>query len=77
MIIDCPKCDKKFELDQNLIPIDGRLLQCGNCSNKWFFKLKNLNEIKKDDILITCTKWKKYKKRNKIWRKKRNYKTKK
>ena len=52
MIIDCPKCDKKFELDQNLIPINGRLLQCGNCSNKWFFKLKNLNEIKKDDILI-------------------------
>ena len=52
MIIDCPKCDKKFELDQNLIPINGRMLQCGSCSNTWFFKLKNLNETKKDDILI-------------------------
>ena len=52
MIIDCPKCDKKFELDQNLIPTNGRLLQCGNCSNEWFFKLKNLNEIKKDEVVI-------------------------
>jgi len=52
MIIDCPKCNKKFELDQNLIPINGRMLQCGSCSNKWFFKLNDLNEIKKDDILI-------------------------
>ena len=52
MIIDCPKCNKKFELYQNLIPINGRMLQCGSCSNKWFFKLNDLNEIKKDDILI-------------------------
>jgi len=52
MIIDCPKCDKKFELDQKLIPVNGRLLQCGNCFNKWFFKPKNLNEIKKDEAFI-------------------------
>jgi len=52
MIIDCPSCGKKFELDKNLIPDNGRLLQCGNCSNKWFFKSKNLNEIKKDETVI-------------------------
>ena len=41
MIIDCPNCDKKFEIDKKLIPPDGRLLQCGSCDNKWFFKIKN------------------------------------
>ena len=39
MIIECPNCNKKFEIDQNLVPNDGRLLQCGNCSHKWFFKI--------------------------------------
>ena len=41
MIIDCPNCDKKFEIDKKLIPPDGRLLQCGSCNNKWFFKIEN------------------------------------
>ena len=38
MIIDCPNCDKKFEIDKKLIPPEGRLLQCSICNNKWFFK---------------------------------------
>ena len=37
MIIVCPWCEKKFEIDQNLIPKEGRLLQCGFCNEKWFF----------------------------------------
>ena len=41
MIIDCPNCDKKFEIDKNLIPPEGRLLQCSSCNNKWFFKTEN------------------------------------
>jgi len=40
MIIQCPKCTKSFELDQNLITQTGRLLQCGSCDNQWFFKKK-------------------------------------
>jgi len=40
MIIDCPDCNKKFDIDQNLIPSKGRLLQCGSCNYKWFFELK-------------------------------------
>tara|TARA_Y100001970_G_scaffold88885_1_gene112184 strand:+ start:721 stop:1170 length:450 start_codon:yes stop_codon:yes gene_type:complete len=40
MIIDCPNCNKKFQIDENLISNDGRLLQCGSCDHKWFFKLK-------------------------------------
>ena len=38
MIISCEKCNKKFELDSNLIPDTGRLLQCGSCSHQWFYK---------------------------------------
>ena len=48
MVIDCPVCNKKFDIDQDLIPTDGRLLQCGSCNNKWFFKL-NINEKKPEE----------------------------
>ena len=44
MIITCNNCNKKFDLDSNLIPDKGRLLQCASCNHKWFFKkeiLKN------------------------------------
>jgi len=41
MIITCP-CEnkKKFKLDPNLIPSDGRDLQCGNCGHVWFYKIE-------------------------------------
>ena len=45
MIITCPSCQKKFELEDNLLPVNGRTLQCGSCNYKWFFK-------KKDEIKI-------------------------
>ena len=49
MQISCPKCKKTFNLDNNLIPDKGRLLQCGKCKNKWFYKRKLINqEIKKE-----------------------------
>ena len=48
MIIDCPVCNKKFDIDQDLIPTNGRLLQCGSCNHKWFFKL-NINEKKSQE----------------------------
>ena len=38
MIITCNNCNKKFNLDSNLIPDKGRLLQCASCNHKWFFK---------------------------------------
>ena len=40
MIISCEACNKKFEIDSNLIPSEGRTLQCGSCNHKWFFKKK-------------------------------------
>ncbi len=38
MIISCDQCNKKFEIDSNLIPNEGRLLQCSSCNHKWFYK---------------------------------------
>jgi len=54
MIIECPECNKKFDIDQNLIPSNGRFLQCGSCNHKWFFKLNITEEeinIKPEKIL--------------------------
>ena len=45
MIISCPNCNKKFKIDQNIIPIVGRLLQCSNCKHKWYFKIEKKEEI--------------------------------
>ena len=41
MIITCTNCFKKFNINADLIPEKGRLLQCNGCNHKWFFK----NEI--------------------------------
>ena len=50
MIISCPACKKKFEIDTNLIPKDGRNLQCGSCLNVWFYKLeKNILDLEIKD----------------------------
>ena len=40
MIIECPKCSKKFNISDNLIPENGRLLKCGKCENTWFYNKK-------------------------------------
>ena len=52
MIIECPKCNKKFQIDQNLIPNNGRMLQCGSCDHNWFFKFEIENKVKNEDIQI-------------------------
>ena len=38
MIIECINCNKKFEVDPDLIPEKGRSIQCGSCGHKWFYK---------------------------------------
>ena len=55
MIITCPSCDKKFNVDDSLIPNEGRSLQCSFCKKKWHFKpddKKLENEYIKKDIKI-------------------------
>ena len=55
MIITCPKCKKKFDIEDSLIPEKGRLLQCSSCDNKWFFK-KTIEVKKKIERISTKTK---------------------
>jgi len=45
MIITCNNCDKKFEIDSQIIPENGRLLQCSGCRHKWFFKKNTTNKL--------------------------------
>ena len=44
MIIKCPNCEKKFQIDSALVPEKGRDLQCGSCNHAWFYKPENLIE---------------------------------
>ena len=43
MIIICPCGEKKFEVDEKLIPDKGRLLKCGSCDQTWFYN-KNISQ---------------------------------
>ena len=81
MIIECPKCLKKFQVNSDLIPVNGRNIQCGSCNHIWFFDKKDRveldikNEIKKDknektDELETESIKKKTKEENKPFKKK-------
>jgi predicted Zn finger-like uncharacterized protein len=47
MIITCPNCKKKFQIDATLVPEEGRDLQCGSCKHVWFYK----GEIEKSSPL--------------------------
>ena len=53
MIIECPNCNKKFNLDETLIPKNGRTLKCSSCSHIWHHKISinivnNNNRISED-----------------------------
>ena len=45
MIISCIKCSKKFTVNSDLIPNEGRTIQCGSCNHIWFFKKNEQSEI--------------------------------
>lgn len=51
MIIECIKCSKKFEVNSDLIPSEGRTIQCGSCNHIWFFVKKEIlnNDVLSDD----------------------------
>ena len=43
MIITCPNCNKKFKIDNSLIPDQGRDLKCGSCNHVWLYKIEEEN----------------------------------
>ena len=55
MIIECVNCNKKFNVNSGLIPIEGRTIQCGSCSHTWHYKAENLpsNPLVLDKIETT------------------------
>ena len=80
MIITCPSCNKKFEIDATLIPKKGRNLQCGSCTYTWFFKYENIileNQFIDNDYSSPEDEFHSEKKINKKDFKNRNLKTKK
>ena len=70
MIIECVNCDKKFQVNAELIPDTGRTIQCGSCNHLWFFKNSDLENqrIAKENIEQTIEK-----KTNKSVRKQSEY----
>ena len=60
MIISCPNCIKKFNIDEKLIPINGRLLQCSGCKHRWHYDLPKdqniVSELSKEEITEDTTK---------------------
>ena len=52
MIIECPACSKKFNIDEKLIPNEGRLLKCGNCDHTWFYKKEDNLKLETETIKI-------------------------
>ena len=53
MIITCENCNKNFDVDSELIPENGRLLQCSACDHKWFYKVSNFSDLKISDNQTT------------------------
>ena len=52
MIIECPACSKKFNIDEKLIPDEGRLLKCGNCDHSWYYKKEEALKLETETIAI-------------------------
>tara|TARA_B100000575_G_scaffold264947_1_gene241129 strand:- start:1904 stop:2383 length:480 start_codon:yes stop_codon:yes gene_type:complete len=48
MNIECINCSKTFKVNSDLIPSEGRNLQCGSCNHIWFFNIKDQINLKKE-----------------------------
>jgi predicted Zn finger-like uncharacterized protein len=53
MIISCTNCNKKFNIDEKLIPENGRLLQCSSCNHKWHYRIPEKENLIKDNVILS------------------------
>ena len=44
MIIQCINCNKKFNVNSELIPSGGRQIQCGSCYHTWHYIIEDVSE---------------------------------
>ena len=83
MIIQCVNCYKKFEVEDSLIPDEGRNLTCGSCNHNWFYipinnqqnnniQTKNINSEHEDINVINDKKNKKIEKIDPVTKKSEN-----
>ena len=49
MIIECISCNKKFSLNDALMPIEGSKVRCGSCSEVWFYHPTSKDALQTDD----------------------------
>ena len=58
MIIECTNCNKKFRVDDDLIPENGREIICGLCNHAWHFKPEKTSEksLVLDDEMVALQK---------------------
>ena len=58
MIIECTNCNKKFRVDDDLIPENGREIICGSCNHAWHFKPDKTSEksLVLDDEMVALQK---------------------
>src|SRR3546814_18786218 len=35
MIVSCPACESRFQVDREQLGYDGRIVRCGKCGNCW------------------------------------------
>ena len=57
MIIECINCNKVFEVNSELIPENGRTIQCGSCNHVWFYnpRITDFKKEKKQDTKINIS----------------------
>ena len=60
MIIICPSCQKRFDVDSNLIPEKGRMVKCGSCNYTWVFNKNDKINIEIESIKIPINNQKNY-----------------
>ena len=58
MIIECTNCNKRFRVDDDLIPENGREIICGSCNHAWHFKPEKTSEksLVLDDEMVALQK---------------------
>ncbi|WP_417243909.1 zinc-ribbon domain-containing protein [Celeribacter sp.] len=50
MRLVCPNCDAQYEVDEKVIPENGRDVQCSNCGNTWFQTPEHLDADLADEM---------------------------
>ena len=74
MIIECVNCNKKFNVNSELIPSAGRTIQCGSCDHLWFYKKTDIIKPNLEKIIPIVDKTKPKQKINKIDKKSKSIK---